>query len=340
MFGRTLLVTSFLAFSTLSTTGCFLLQPGGNTPVFEGDDVRMETPKGSFRALGAQGEVMMLADEVATDVNRWVAEMADGLGEMLVELNENYPTREEGDWRIYGPNDAENGENASWMARVSGDEDEAHFEVLVGERGARESELRVLFTGDLVVDDTLRSGGFTIDFDVISKLAALQKDLRADEEFGGKIAVEFSRDTETQYKYVDMSFDEFWYVDPSEDEDFNYKDEQYAFHREDDGSGIFHFATWAPFEEEGWSGPERERVTVDMAWNGENAGRARAQIMEVEGQGDLRHGDVVLSECFDPGWSLSWANLNEPYAAEHPEYNEGSEEACLLEESALDAYAK
>ncbi len=338
MLGRNLAVTTLLVGLALPTTGCFLFPEPVQTPVFEKADVSLETPADGFRVLGEKGEVMQLADEVAVDVNRWVAEMTQSFGEMLEELNQHPPTDEDGEWRIYGPEDAENGEDASWMARVSGDADKATFEVLVGERGAKQSDMVVLFTGDLTVDGKARSGGFSIDFDVIKKLEALSDGIDGGEDFGGTINVEFSRQLDTQYKYVDIDFKDFFYVSEKDDEDFNYQDETYAYHREDDGSGLFHFATWAPFDDEGWSGPERERVTVDMAWDAKNAGRARARILEVEGQGDLRFGDIHLNECFDAGYSLTWANLNDPYAAEHPEYNEGEESACSLEESVLDEF--
>lgn len=338
MLRRTVAVTALLSTVALPSTGCFLFPEAVPTAVFQRDDVSLETPGGGFRVLGERGEVMVLADEVAGDVNRWVAEMTGGFGEMLEELNQHPPTSEDGDWRVYGPEDADEGEDASWMARVSGDMSETRFEVWVGSRGADDSDMVQLFTGHLVVDEESRSGGFTIDFDVIAKLAVLQDDIDDGEEFGGSIAVEFSRDLDTQYKYVDLDFEEFYYVNPKEGEDFNYRGETYAYHREADGEGVFHFATWAPFEDEGWSGPERERVTVDMAWDADNAGRARAQILEVEGAGDLRHGDIRLNECFDAGYAMTWANLNDPYASEHPDYNEGKESACLLPESALDGF--
>ena len=336
MLRRTVCHLSLLAAVTVPAAGCFWPQ-GVATPVFTQEDVSMDTPSSTLRVLGEKGEVMELADEVSVDVNRWVGHLANSFGEMLEELNATAPTEEDGNWRIYGPHNDEDGANASWLARVSGDEEAAEFEVLVGERGVPVSEMSVVFTGQLAVDGSMRNGGFTIDFDVISKLEALNGEYDG-EEFGGNISVEFSRDIDTKYKYVDLDFDDFWYVDPSEDEDLNYKDESYAYHRENDGAGVFHFATWAAFEEEGWSGPERERVTVDMAWNRKDAGRARAQILEVDGQGDLRHGDLMLNECFGVGSALTWAHLNEPYASEYPEYNEGDEAACVIAEDALDGF--
>ncbi|MBL4687254.1 MAG: hypothetical protein JKY37_21840 [Nannocystaceae bacterium] len=339
MLGRKLAVTTLVAGLSLPLTGCFDLFPTPTpTPTFQRDDVSLQTPTSGLRVLGEKGQVMEMADEVALDVNRWVAEMAVNFGEMLDELNAQPPRDVVDGWNIYGPHDAENGEDASWMARVSGDKDEVEFEVLVGERGASESEMVVLFTGNLAVDGESRSGGFTIDFDVISKLEALQEDVGAD-TVAGQVRVDFSRG-EKQDKDVTIEFVGFSYTNGRDGEDLDYKDETYVYHRETDGSGLFHFASWAPFEDEGWSGPEYERVTVDMVWDADLAGRARAQILEVEGEGDLRFGDVHLNECFDAGYSLTWANLNEPYASDNSGYNEGDESACLLKESALDAYEK
>ncbi|MEM6996729.1 MAG: hypothetical protein AAF721_39865 [Myxococcota bacterium] len=337
MLGRTLAATPLLAGLALTTTGCFLFPEPVQTAVFQREDVSMDTP-GGFRALGEEGEVMMLADEIAVDTNRWVAEMASGFGEMLEELNQHPPSDEDGDWRIYGPEDAEDGEDASWMARVSGDKSKASFEVFVGERGADADEMVMLFSGDLAVEEGVRTGGFMIDFDVIAKLGALQDNVQEGDEFGGTITVDFTRSTKDQSKDVVLKFDGFHHSSKIDNEEFNYKDETYNYHRDAGGAGLFHLATWAPFDDEGWSGPELERVTVDMAWNEKNAGRARAQILDVEGEGDLLFGDVELHECFDAGRSLTWAHINAPYSAEHPEYNEGDEKDCLLEESALDSF--
>ncbi len=325
---RHLAAAAVLTLGTLST-GCFdtELYP---TPSFRGEDVRLEMPEDGFRTLGERGEVMVLAHEVSSDVNRWVAQMAGDFGTVLDELAKHPPTREDGQWRIYGPFDGDDGEDAAWMARVAGDESEVKFEIFVGERGAKESGLSPVFSGSLAANDVNRSGNIAIDFDVIYQLDALREQLGDAEEFGGSISVEFSRDLKTSFKSVELAFDGFHYAD-GRTEDFDYRDETYAYSRDDDGAGSFHFATWTALEDEEWSGPELERLTVDMAWNDEQAGRARAQVLE----GDLRYGDLVMHECFDAGYSLSWAKVAEPYGAGSG-YDEGDPASCQLEESALD----
>ncbi len=312
--------------------GCFETQVYP-TPTFEADDVRLEMPDNGLRSLGGEGEVMGLADEVASDVNGWVVDMAVDFGRVLNELSQYEPTREDGAWRVYGPFDAEGGEDLSWMVRVEGDETRAAFEIHAGNAGVREREMLTVFAGELEEADEQRAGKITIDFDAIRSLEPLRREFSETDDFGGSIAVSFDRDVDTKAKSVELQFDGFHYAD--RDEDLEYRDETYLYDRAEDGAGIFHFATWGTFDDEGWSGPERERVTVDMVWDAELAGRARAQVLEVDGEGDLLHGDLVLHECFDPGFQLTWARANEPYAGLNG-YDEGDATACRLGEDVFE----
>lgn len=338
MLRRTTLAASLLVASVAApSTGCFLFENPGRTPVIVGDDVRMAVPQSRFRAAGERGEAMELADEITTDVNRWVAEMAGGIGEIIEEVNEHEPTSRDGQWRVYGPADADDGSDASWMVRIKGNETYAEFELQVGERGARESDLIPLIWGEVSADDGVRDGEFHIDFETIKALPALADKTEPDEDFGGQIGVTFSRDTNTGEKDVQLDFDGFWYM--NDEEDLAFEDEQYVYHVAEDGSGVFHFAAWAPLDDEGWSGPEDERVVVDMAWDDQEAARARLQVLEVEGQGDLRFGELTLHECAGRDQELDYRFVNEPYASEEPGYNFGDESECQLEESALDEYA-
>ena len=318
-------LTTILA---LALTGCFDTE-AHPTPTVGADDVRIEVPTGNLRSLGGQGEVMALADEVATDVNGWVAELAGGFGEMLTELSKHPPTREDGGWRIYGPYDADDGTDLAFMVRVEGeDASAAGFEVLAGDAGAAEADMFVVFSGKLAESDTARSGTLVLDFDAIAGHAALRQEFVGTDTFGGLIEISFDRALDSKAKTVELRFDGFHFADA--EDDLEYRDETYTFDRTPDGAGTFHFATWGTFEDEGWSGPERERMTVDMVWNADEAGRARGQVLEVEGEGDLLHGDIVLQECFDPGFALTWAQANEPYRGA-TDYDEGDPAACKLD---------
>ena len=223
------------------------------------------------------------------------------------------------------------------MVRIKGDETSAEFELHVGERGASARDMRPLIWGDVSDVEGVRDGEFHIDFETIKALPALAAKTDPDEDFGGEIGVSFSRDTNTGEKDVQLDFDGFWYM--NDEEDVAFEDEQYVYHLDSDGSGVFHFAAWAPLDDEGWSGPEEERVVVDMAWDDEDAARARLLVQEVEGQGDLRFGELTLHECSGRDYELDYRFVNEPYASEVPGYNFGDESECALEESALDEYA-
>jgi hypothetical protein len=68
-----------------------------------------------------------------------------------------------------------------------------------------------------------------------------------------------------------------------------------------------------------------------MVWNAGEAGRARGTITEVDGAGDMKHGDLNLDECFDAQGVLTYRFLTELYANEVPGYNMGDEAACVVE---------
>ncbi len=320
----------FAATLTATLTGCF--DTAAPTPTFSADDVRIEVPTGNLRALGGRGEVMELADEVSGEVNGWVGELAGAFGEMLAELSKHEPTSKDGDWRVYRPVEGDEHEDLTVMVRVEGDASRGGFEVLAGRGGASASELVVVFSGELTETDDARTGSIRLDFDAIFGIDALRKSVGGSEDFGGVIEVSFDRELESKAKTVELHFDGFRYA--NDQEDLEYRDEVYAFERESDGAGSFHFATWGTFDENGWSGPERERMTVDMVWDDTESGRARAQVLEIEGEGDLLFGDLVLEECFDPGFSLTWAEVNAPYGGLGG-YGEGDAAACKIDASAF-----
>lgn len=329
---RTALASSLFVSTLAFHTGCFY--SGSDIPVIEASDLEMEPPgANSFRQAGDRGEVYDLALEVSDDTNEWVTEIAVGMSKLVHELDQHRPNREEDGWRVYGPHDDDEGKDASWMARITGDSSGASFEVFIGRRGASESDMKLLIDGDVSVEDTERDGHFSIDFDTIAEFADVMDDVDPEAEFGGSIVVDFERNTETRYKRVELDFDGFYFDDGEDDLDFD--GESYHYFRDDEGAGRFHFAALSSFDDGEWSGPELERMTVDMRWDADEAGRARGQILEVDGMGDLKHGDIIVSECFDGEGGLVWRQLNEPYAGYEPDYSFGDEATCVFDESAL-----
>lgn len=320
-----------LAATFVPSAGCWTTNP--DTPLIEAEDVRMEPPGSGFRAAGERGDVYDLALDVSGDVNGWVTDVAVGMSRVVRELNRHPEDRTEGDWRVYGPHDDEDGKDGAWMAKIQGDGSGASFEVYIGRRGASEDEMKLLIDGEISVSDEQRDGAFTIDFDTIFAFSDLLDDVDPLARYGGKIAVTFERDLESKHKNVDLDFDGFWYDDG--EGDLSFDGERYAYRRDAEGAGSFHFATWSSFEEPGWSGPELERMVVDMRWDAQNAGRARGMILEVDGQGDLRHGDIVVHECFDSTGGMTWRELNEAYADYDPTYSFGEERSCVVDETDL-----
>lgn len=321
-----------LATTSIAAPGCWLEE--SNIPVLEHDDVRIDPPGSSgFRQLGDRGEVYDLALDVSGDVNEWVTDIAVGMSKIVHELDRYPEDRTEGSWRVYGPHDDDNGEDGSWMAKIDGDGNGAEFELYIGRRGARANQMRLLVSGDLSVVETQRAGRFTIDFDTIHEYADIIDDADPTEDFGGTISVRFERDSSTREKNVELSFDGFYFDDGVDDLDFD--GERYVFDRDPQGAGQFHFATWSSFDGSDWSGPELERMVVDMRWNANEAGRARGQIIEVDGVGDLRHGDLRIDECFDDQGGLLWRDLSDAYLEYEPDYAFGNAGACVFEDADL-----
>ena len=86
----------------------------------------------------------------------------------------------------------------------------------------------------------------------------------------------------------------------------------------------------------GWSGPAQENMTLEWAWTPTGEGRTRGSIVEVDGVGDMKHGDLALEECFGADGYLTWRQINDAYLVEAPEYNLGDPKSCALGVDAFD----
>lgn len=335
---RRLALASTILFALTLNAGCWLT-PSYDTPVIEGEDVSIETPsEDGFRGSGVRGEVYQLALDTAYDTNDWVSETVAGMADITRTLNGYPEDRRDGEWRVYGPRDDEDGRDIAWMVKIKGDSGAGSMEIYIGGRGKSESELDAVLIGDIATDDSARNGGFMIDFDAINANPALLEGEDYEATVTGRVNVDFARDIDSDYKSVDIAFEA---VEVTEDEEtYDLDGEAYEYSRDAEGAGTFHLGARGSFEEGGWSGPEIERMTIDMRWTADNDGRARGMILESEEQGDLRYGDIVLHECFAADGQLTWRALTEAYAAvEEPGYNFGKESTCVFDENELEGAA-
>ena len=78
-------------------------------------------------------------------------------------------------------------------------------------------------------------------------------------------------------------------------------------------------------------------MTLEWAWNPKGEGRTRGSIVEVDGVGDMKHGDLALEECFGADGYLTWRQINAPYVVEAPDYNFGDPASCAIAIEAFDA---
>ena len=328
----TLFSTGLLA-AAISTSGCAWF--AGYDGVFlEAEDVSLDIPDSQFRADGPQGDLYLTITQTASDTNSWVTTVVETSGYVVEFLSNHHETGVDGTWRVYGPFDDSAGRDISWLVRISGTDEDTSFEFLVAPRGTTDKgAFELMADGNLTVDDDLRYGNMHIDFDTIEKYPEL--DVTTLWSFSGDINIDFERNVESgektiEIQYMDFHADRTGYLD---DDKFE-SNETYEFHKAADGSGSFHLAlmgewdTW-PYQ---WSGPMQERMQLDMVWTKDAMGRAYGSITEIDGVGDMKHGDVSLDECFEPGGYLTYRSLSELYANEVPSYNFGDPSSCVVEQ--------
>jgi hypothetical protein len=331
-------IAPLFAVSAVLASGCFV--SGEDTAFLEAEDVRIELPDSIATREGGKirGDLHVGVRRTADQVNLWVTILVEHCAKVVAYLDDKPPTERDGDARIYGPYDDNDGRDLAWLVRIETLADGSTYEVYVGERGVKaQGDMDLLMRGDLHKDASKRSGGFEIDFDVVEAHAEIKGRDADMTVVGGRVEVSFERDVETEAKRIELdfhavSFEYLGYLD----DDLFYSDDKYSYTRGGDGSGSFHLALYGEWDDYGWSGPERERASVQAVWDAKGHGRARGSIIEVDGVGDLRHGDLFLDECQGSDGYLTWRALNEPYALVAPSYGFGDPASCVIPESALD----
>lgn len=323
----------------LLSGGCFFL--GGNDEFIQGDDVRLELPgQVQDRELDQakiHGDVHDLVLVTTANVNLWVTALVETSARAVEFLDDIPETSRDGEFRVYGPYDDRDGRDLSWLVRLAETDDGSVSELHVGKRGAgSQKEMDLLMSGNLVVGDGTRSGGFLIDFDVVELHPEMKGDRRELYSYAGAVEVTFEREVDSEKKHIDLAFKDFTVVyDGFLDSDTFFSDDTYVYHREADGAGTFHLALTGDWDEYGWSGPEQEKMTLEAAWTPKGTGRTRGTVVEEDGVGDLKHGDIQVDECFDDDGYLTWREITAAYLVDHPDYNLGDPSSCALDEKAL-----
>jgi hypothetical protein len=297
----------------------------------ESDSMREAAP-------GEYGDVYALGMKSAHEVNGWVGEGVEVSGRILRALEKLPPTSHDGDFDVFGPyHDAET--DLTWLIRVEGDEAESHFEVLVAAGDEKDaSAMDELLDGEISIDGDMRIGAFAMSFDTVEKYE-LKSGPDRDRTYAGSMEIRFERNTATEHKLVDVTFDDFEVTQEIPIVEY-FSADRYSFRRNDDGAGKLVFGLVSTFQEQVWSGPQRERMTLELEWNEDGAGHGEEQVLALEdGEGDLAYGDIVLEECFDAGGYVTWRELNDPYAAAFPEYASGDPASCVDLDASLPEFA-
>lgn len=323
---RSLVLGGFLLGATSVLGGC-----GQRYAFLESEDVAIEPVRSeSMRSgsLNEYGDVYVISMQSAHEVNGWVGAAIDGAA-WVVDLLERIPASgRDGEWVLYGPYEDDHDKDMSWLIRITGDLTQSEFEVWVGPRSAQDTDgMDRLLGGNIAIDDNMRTGGFDLDFSVFEKYPDMKDGPDRDRTLTGSMVVSFERDTESDYKRVELDFDDFSVTEEIPVPDY-FAAEHYAFDRAADGAGEFHLSIVDTFQALLWSGPERERMTLDMVWDPNGTGRAQGQVLHLEDEGDLAHGDVVIDECFGDDGLLTFREISGAYAEAFPEYNGGDPSSC------------
>lgn len=320
--------------------GCFLL-PDNDTQFVQADDVRLELPgevtDRDIDYTKINGDVHDLVLVTSGRVNVWVTEIVE-VSARVVEYLDGVPeTSREGALRVYGPYEDRDGRDLAWLVKIGEDDAGTIFETWIGPRAAKSTaDMDRLMGGSLVVGEGTRSGGFDMDFDVVEKYPEIKGQDGRLNTYSGALSVTFEREVETQKKRIDIDFQDLSVVyDGFLDSDQFFSDDTYTYAREADGSGTFHLSLLGEWDDFNWSGPMQEEMTLVAAWTPEGAGRTRGTIVEVDGVGDMKHGDLQVDECFGSDNYLTWRQISEAYVVEVPDYNFGEAKSCALAEDAL-----
>lgn len=334
--------TSALAASValpLLSGGCFFLD--GETQFLQADDVRLELPESvSNRDADPSqihGDLHDAVLRVTEDVNGWVTSMVETSARVVEYLDRIPETSRDGTARVYGPYADRDGRDLSWLVRLDETDEGTSFALFVGLRSAKaQAEMGELMRGTLVVGEDTRSGGFVLDFDVVEKYSEMKGPEVELYTYAGAVSVTFERALGSQFKHIDMNFQDLSVLyEGFLDDDAFFSDDTYSYHREADGAGSFHLALLGEWDDRGWSGPERENMTLDAAWTPEGAGRTRGTIVESADMGDMKHGDLMIEECFGADGFLTWRQISEAYLVEVPDYAMGEAKSCALGVEAL-----
>lgn len=323
--------------------GCFLF-PSDNEEgreFVEAEDVRLEVPgEVSSRGLAeamVYGDVHDLVLITTENVNGWVTEIVEVAARVAGYLDGVKESAREGDVRVYGPYADRDGRDLAWLVKLGGDGDTTTYETWIGPRSAgSQADMDRLMVGTLEIGEGTRSGGFDMDFDVVEKYKEIKGQRGQLYTYSGDLAVTFAREIESGKKSIDIDYIGFEVLyDGFLDSDAFRSDDTYAYRREADGSGKFHLSVFGEWDTFKWSGPMQEKMDLAAAWTPAGEGRTRGTIIEVDGMGDMKHGDLRIDECFGADGLLTWRQINAAYVVEVPDYNFGEANSCALDEAAL-----
>jgi hypothetical protein len=267
------------------------------------------------------GWVYLVARDSALQLNRWTM----GLGEAAFRVHENArstPASEDGVW---GPFPDPEDRDIRWRLRLDGVE---HI-VEAAPPSQDDWHVVVRWSAEAVeghaLIDPAEVGRFRFEFDGFAAVPDLGKwvgdVVRA---YSGAIEIDFVRGGAVAE--LDVRFDDFeaWDVMPART--FS-SQETWSYAQDASGAGALHAAVWDAFDLLPFTGPEIDRMQIDLAWDAADSGRASGTVA----MGDLQAaGPLELAECFDAAGVLTWRVVGGEFATLLPDYAFGDESECAL----------
>ena len=137
----------------------------------------------------------------------------------------------------------------------------------------------------------------------------------------GKLSITY--DSTVEPNSLVAQFEDFATGCSPDDVDYEHLGEAtYAYHRFNDGSGIFEFLADRDMHEGIHAPAVSELFTIRSRWNASGEGRSDILITE----GDLEIGELTASECWDQFFHLTFAQTLPAMA--DPEHHYGSNSDC------------
>lgn len=297
------------------------------------------------------------AQETATQLNTWSRRSLERLSPLIAEARSSDAREIEGG-RAWGPFDDPQGRDLQWRVFVPDLELDVAAGVQAPSEGHVPVELQVrapddddeAFRSFLVFTPTpavsegetsvlAHAGTVRIEAGLVARWPELGHHLHDTlRRYEGAVQWRYAylgsaeADALATAREVWVEFDRFAAVDMGLD-DGSYRALEPVHFASDARGGQFRFDRIAAFDDLGFTGPELDRMQVELAWGPDESGRAQVRFDDPDpwwSAGDPAAGTLVIDECFDAAGGLVWRDLSAAYLELQPDYRLGEIADCVV----------